>query len=57
MATDPVCGMNVDEGEAMYTLDYYDRLYYFCSEGCKAEFERHTEDYVKSRVDGGEKDV
>lgn len=57
MATDPVCGMHVEEREAKYALEYYGRLYYFCSEGCRAEFQRHTEDYIKCKVNSGDKDV
>ena len=57
MARDHVCNMQVDEREAKHTLVYNERVYYFCSEGCKAEFQRHTEDYTEGRVNSGEKDV
>lgn len=46
MVTDPVCRMNVDESKTDFHLRYEQREYYFCSQGCMAEFERHTEDYV-----------
>ena len=57
MRVDPVCGMQVDEGEAKYVLAHDGQTYYFCSEGCRAEFERHTEDYAGASSEGGEQDV
>jgi YHS domain-containing protein len=45
MGTDPVCGMQVDESKDTLALPYEERTYYFCSEGCRAEFQRHPEDY------------
>ena len=44
---DPVCGMKLDEGAAKEFLLYKGRPYYFCSVGCRAEFERHTNDYAE----------
>jgi P-type Cu+ transporter len=38
MATDPVCGMYVDERTASLSLVRDNRTYYFCSQGCLAEF-------------------
>ena len=46
MVRDPVCNMQVDEQETRHTLESYGRMYYFCSEGCKREFQRHPEDYT-----------
>jgi YHS domain-containing protein len=51
MVTDPVCGMKVDEKSAAARADYQravfeGKAYYFCSEQCKAEFERQPERYV-----------
>ena len=40
MATDPVCGMFVDEGEAELKLIRDNRSYYFCSSHCLEEFAR-----------------
>jgi YHS domain-containing protein len=37
--------MQVDESKNNLALTYKDRTYYFCSEGCRAEFQRHPEDY------------
>jgi YHS domain-containing protein len=59
MSTDPVCGMQIDEKDAKHFLAWQERVYYFCSVGCQAEFERHSEDYVKNAQteQAGEKDV
>ncbi len=38
MATDPVCGMFVDERTAELTLTRENRAYYFCSTSCLQEF-------------------
>jgi P-type Cu+ transporter len=38
VATDPVCGMFVDERTATLRLDRDNRTYYFCAEGCRETF-------------------
>jgi P-type Cu+ transporter len=38
MATDPVCGMYVDERNSMLSIVRENRTYYFCSHTCLAEF-------------------
>lgn len=43
--TDPVCGMKLDERAAKESLLHEGHEYYFCSTGCRAEFERHPEEY------------
>ena len=48
MVTDCVCGMKIDEREARHWFVYKDRQYIFCSAGCRAEFERHPEEYSVS---------
>lgn len=40
---DPVCGMKLKASEAKFKSDYKGRTYYFCSEGCKAKFDREPE--------------
>ncbi|MDE1869100.1 MAG: heavy metal translocating P-type ATPase [Candidatus Micrarchaeota archaeon] len=40
MATDPICGMNVDERSSKLTSIREGRKYYFCSANCKLQFER-----------------
>lgn len=47
MTKDPVCGMPVDEGRTPHTMTYRERLYWFCSEGCRAEFLRYPEEYTR----------
>ena len=40
MATDPICGMHVEEKSSSLTSDKEGRKYYFCSTTCKLQFER-----------------
>ena len=44
-ATDPVCGMTVDVATATNTAERAGRTFYFCSAGCRAEFERDPSKY------------
>jgi xanthine dehydrogenase accessory factor len=44
-ATDLVCGMTVDVATAMHTAGHAGSTYYFCSAGCKAEFESEPAKY------------
>jgi len=46
MASDPVCGMDVDEKTAAATSTYHGKTYYFCSPGCKRAFDKEPEKYV-----------
>ena len=39
MVTDPVCGMSIEREKAAATLERGGTTYYFCSKGCRAEFE------------------
>jgi len=43
---DPVCGMEVDTSKAKYKSVYKGRVYYFCSERCKEEFEANPEYFL-----------
>lgn len=45
MPFDPVCGVQVDEEDAL-TASYAGRTYYFCSEDCREEFLEAPEEYV-----------
>ena len=55
---DPVCRMELDERHIKESLVYKGWKYYFCSVGCRAEFQRHPEDYVEgSRTEGEAEDV
>ena len=46
MATDPVCGMQVDTGQAQWTAEHDGRTYYFCSKGCMLEFKDDPHKYL-----------
>lgn len=46
MATDPVCGMTVDESTATITSEHQGKTYYFCAPGCKREFDEDPERYA-----------
>ncbi len=39
MATDPVCGMSVDERRAVGNVVYNSKAYYFCSPDCQDKFQ------------------
>ncbi|CCC81112.1 YHS domain-containing protein [Thermoproteus tenax] len=43
---DPVCGMRVDPKTSKYKVLYKGKIYYFCSEACKSEFEKNAEFYL-----------
>jgi Cu+-exporting ATPase len=53
MEIDPVCGMEVDPETAPGKSVYQGKEYYFCSLGCKLDFDRDPEKYV-SNVQGGQ---
>ena len=44
---DVVCKMQLDETHNVESLIYDEQKYYFCSIGCRTEFERHPEDYAQ----------
>jgi Cu+-exporting ATPase len=43
---DPVCGMEVTYENAQARSEYDGQTYYFCSLGCKEEFDQNPEKYV-----------
>jgi YHS domain-containing protein len=45
-AIDPVCGMSVEESEAAATSEYQGKTYYFCSVGCKVEFDQDPSRFI-----------
>ena len=45
LATDPVCGMNVEVGKAVKT-EYKGEVYYFCCPHCQQAFETSPEEYL-----------
>lgn len=48
MITDLVCKMPIDENTAPYSLTIDGEMYFFCSDGCRAEFSRRPQDYLDS---------
>lgn len=53
---DPVCKMELDETRKRESFVYEGRSYYFCSVGCRAEFERRPDEYAEAaRVEEGER--
>jgi Cu+-exporting ATPase len=38
MVVDPVCGMRIESEEAVGTIDYDGKTYYFCSQTCHDAF-------------------
>ena len=48
MVKDPVCGMDVDEKNAVATADYKAKTYYFCCHGCRVKIQQLSEQYLKS---------
>ncbi len=56
MATDPVCGMQVDTQQAAGTSEYQGATYFFCSTGCKRQFEKDPEHYVGQQATQEETD-
>lgn len=47
MTLDPVCGMNVDETNAVTSVQQ-GKTYHFCSANCKATFEKDPPRYAKA---------
>ena len=46
-AVDPVCKMQLRREQIREPLVIDGQPYSFCSIGCRAEFERHPEDYIR----------
>ena len=51
---DVVCGMDVDTATAAAKADYQGQTYYFCSPGCKVEFEKNPQKYAATQQGHGE---
>jgi YHS domain-containing protein len=43
---DPVCGMEIDPATAAGKSEYKGQTYYFCSKGCKRDFDKDPEKYI-----------
>ena len=53
---DPVCGMNVEEDRSKAegnVRQYKGKAYFFCSPGCRNDFGKAPERYLKSSVAAG----
>ena len=46
MAIDPVCGMQVDEKTTLYRSEHDGRTVFFCSPGCKREFDGDPQKFM-----------
>lgn len=46
MATDPVCGMQVQPDRAAATSEHKGHPYYFCAVGCKQKFDADPDKYL-----------
>lgn len=54
MEIDPVCGMTVDPKTAAGISEYQGKVYYFCSLGCKKDFDKEPEKYINPSTQGTE---
>lgn len=48
MEKDLVCGMDVDPNTAAGKSEYQGKTYYFCSPGCKRDFDKEPQKYVNA---------
>jgi Cu+-exporting ATPase len=47
VVVDPVCEMELEEGDAAATFEYLGEVFYFCSENCRQAFEEDPESYLE----------
>lgn len=47
VATDPVCGMDVDMDKAKFNYEWKDQTYYFCAKICREKFASAPDTYLK----------
>lgn len=52
MVVDPVCGMQVDPKSAAAQSEYKGQTYYFCSAGCKQDFDKNPDEYLHGMQGG-----
>ncbi|MDP3296358.1 MAG: heavy metal translocating P-type ATPase [Thermodesulfovibrionia bacterium] len=48
--TDPVCGMTIEEKDAVGTSEYKGTTYYFCAKPCKEDFDKKPEAFVGEKI-------
>ncbi len=53
MVIDPVCGMEIDPETAAGSSEYMGKTYYFCSLGCKQDFDKDPEHYSQAEGHAG----
>ncbi len=54
MATDPVCGMQVDERSAAHKSEHQGKTHYFCSSNCKTQFDQNPQRYASGQQQQGQ---
>jgi Cu+-exporting ATPase len=47
---DPVCGMSIEDADAVATSEYGGTTYYFCSQPCKENFDKDPEKFLKGKI-------
>ncbi|HBH87060.1 MAG TPA: copper-transporting ATPase [Syntrophaceae bacterium] len=52
--TDLVCGMIIEDTDAVTKSTYKGSTYYFCSEPCKEDFDKNPESYVGTKIESDE---
>ena len=50
MAKDPVCGMQINEQQAAEESEYQGQTFYFCSLGCKQQFDQKPDRFADARA-------
>ena len=53
MTIDPVCGKEVDPNAAAASENFEGHEYFFCSQKCKDEFNRHPDRYAGEGMRAG----
>jgi len=43
---DPVCGMTLEEADAVATIEHGGKTYYLCSQDCAEEFRADPDSYT-----------
>jgi Cu+-exporting ATPase len=46
MEKDPVCGMKIDKKTARFTSEHAGKMFFFCSQACKAKFDANPMKYM-----------
>ena len=52
MVRDPVCGMEIEEYEAVGKSDYKGTTYFFCAPSCEMAFQKEPGKYVRRLSSG-----